>query len=215
MMLILKSHWNACDRWRKSLSAKAVPDPLGTAGFDLRARVDCASIRSMKILKLKSFPAVRFIGGLVITTALLASLPQRIPAASWSGIQPLKSRRADVERVLGKPVNQESVEEGTLHFNVAGGTVTVSFVSAKFVANKKLRPEVEGTVLQIVLQHEHSSDTPDSMSLTKNRDFDPQDDRDISIYRNLKDGIVYTFISGKLKTSRYSASAEEMVRARK
>lgn len=169
----------------------------------------------MKILKLNASLAARLISGLIVAIALPASLPQRTPAASWSGIQPLKSHRADVERVLGKPVNQGPGDEGTLHFSVAGGTVTVSFVSAKFVANKKLRPELEGTVLQIVLQHEHSSDTPDSMSLTKNRDFDPQDERDISIYRNLKDGVVYTFIGGKLKTSRYSASAEQLVRARK
>lgn len=91
----------------------------------------------------------------------------------------------------------------------------MSFVSAKFVANKKLRPEIEGTVLQIVLQHDHSSDTADSMGLTNNRDFDRQDDRDISIYRNLKDGIVYTFIGGRLRTTRYAASAGQLVRARK
>jgi hypothetical protein len=98
---------------------------------------------------------------------------------------------------------------------VAGGTVTVSFVSAKFVANKKLRPEIEDTVLQIVLQHQSASDTPDSMNLTKNRDFNRQDDHDISIFRNLKDGVVYTFIGGRLRTTRYTPSVEQLVRARK
>ncbi len=102
-----------------------------------------------------------------------------------------------------------------MHFIVAGGTVTVSFVSAKFVANKKLRPEIEGTVLQIILQHESSSDTPDSMNLTKNRDFDHQDDHDISVYRNMKNGVAYTFIGGRLRTTRYAPSAEQLVRARK
>lgn len=152
---------------------------------------------------------------LVLVVALSALIAPQSGAASWSGIEPLKSRRADVERVLGKPSNEAPGEDGTLHFNVSGGTVTVSFVSAKFVTNKRLRPEIEGTVLQIVLQHERSSDTPDSMSLTKNRDFDRQDEHDISIYRNLKQGLVYTFIGGRLKTTRYVASAEQLVRARK
>lgn len=151
--------------------------------------------------------------------ALLVALPvliaPQLGAAAWSGIEPLKSRRADVERVLGKPSSEAPGEDGTLHFNVSGGTVTVSFVSAKFVANKKLRPEIEGAVLQIVLQHQGSSDTPDSMNLTKNRDFDRQDDHDISVFRNLKDGVAYTFIGGRLRTTRYAPSAEQLVRARK
>ena len=151
---------------------------------------------------------------LVAVLALQLLLAPQSEAAAWSGIEPLKSRRAEVERVLG-PSTEAPREDGTLHFIVAGGTVTVSFVSAKFVANKKLRPEIEGTVLQIVLQHEKSSDTPDSMNLPKNRDFDRQDDHDISVYRNLKDGVVYTFIGGRLRTTRYTPSAEQSVRARK
>ena len=156
----------------------------------------------------------RLLSLLVLVVALLVLIAPQSGAASWSGIEPLKSRRADVERVLGGSSDAPR-EDGTLRFIVAGGTVTVSFVSAKFVANKKLRPEIEGTVLQIVLQHEKSSDTPDSMNLTKNRDFDRQDDHDISIYRNLKDGVVYTFIGGRLRTTRYAPSAEQLVRARK
>ncbi len=70
-------------------------------------------------------------------------------------------------------------------------------------------------MLQIILQHEGSSDTPESMNLTKNRGFDHQDDHDISIYRNLKEGVVYTFIGGRLRTTRYTPSAEQSVRARK
>jgi hypothetical protein len=169
----------------------------------------------MKILKHNPFLAGQILSGLVVAIALAASLSQCALAESWSGIEPLKSRRADVERVLGKPSSEVPGEGGTVHFNVSGGTVTVSFVSARFVANKKLRPEIEGTVLQIVLQHERSSDTPESMNLSKNRDFDRQDDHDISIYRNLKDGVIYTFIGGRLRTTRYTPSAEQSVRARK
>jgi hypothetical protein len=160
------------------------------------------------------YPA-RVFSALVLfaSLAVLFSPPTR--AEGWSGIEPLKSRRIDVERVLGKPLNEPQGNESTLHFNVAGGAVTVSFVDARFVANKKLRPELEGTVLQIILQHERSSDTPESMSLDKKREFDRQDERDITVYRNLKGGVTYTFVASKLKTTRYSASADQLVRARK
>lgn len=155
--------------------------------------------------------------GLVLLLLSVWMFPgiQPARAESWGGIQPLKSRRADVERLLGKPVNQSGADDSTLQFNVSGGMVTVHFVTSKFIANKKLMPELEGTVLQIVLQHERSSDTPDSMGLPKNRSFDRQDDASISVFRNLKDGLVYTFIGGKLRTSRYSASADQLVRARR
>ena len=32
---------------------------------------------------------------------------------------------------------------------------------------------------------------------------------------NMKDGIFYTFVGGKLKTTRYAASTEQIVRAQK
>jgi hypothetical protein len=35
------------------------------------------------------------------------------------------------------------------------------------------------------------------------------------IYRNLKDGIVYTFIGGRLRTTRYTPSNDQLARARK
>ena len=54
-------------------------------------------------------------------------------AASWSGIEPLRSRRADVERALGAPVNEQPDNAGALVFRVAGGTVTVSFADARFI----------------------------------------------------------------------------------
>lgn len=134
-------------------------------------------------------------------------------AATWNGIEPFKSRRADLERVLGKPTGEDP--NGALRFNVAGGSALVSFVDAKFVTNKKLHPEVEGTVMQIVLQHENSSDTPDSMGLTKNRAFEREEVQGASIFRNLKEGVFYTFLNGRLRTTRYSFSTEQLSRARR
>ena len=136
-------------------------------------------------------------------------------ANEWNGIEPLKSRRADVERILGRPIVDQPGQDGTLHFKILGGKVTVVFVNARFVATKKLSPDLEGTVLQIVLQHENSSETPESMLLAGNSHFERQDTQGGTIFRNLKEGIAYTFFNGRLKTTRYSPSAKQLGRARK
>jgi hypothetical protein len=159
--------------------------------------------------------ARRVILSAVAACASLIILSQSAMAASWNGIEPLKSRRADVERILGRPIQEQAGEEATLHFKVAGGTVTIAFVNAHFVASKKLSPELEGTVLQIVLQHDNSSDTPESMNIAGNSRFERQDTQGGSIFRNQKDGIVYTFFNGKLKTTRFTPSSGQLGRARK
>ena len=85
---------------------------------------------------------------LVVCVAFaLVLLTQPARAASWKGLEPFISKRADVERVLGTPTADHLAEHGTLQFNVSGGTVTVFFVTPKFVAAKRLSPALEGTVL--------------------------------------------------------------------
>jgi hypothetical protein len=150
---------------------------------------------------------------IVVFAALLITSP--VKAAPWGGIEPLKSRRADVERLLGKPLRDQPGSNGTLHFKVAGGVVTIVFVDARFVATKKLFPEMEGTVRQIVLQHDNASETPESLNITGNSNFERQEGQGTVLYRNLKDGIVYTFIGGKLKTSYFTPSAEQWAKAQK
>jgi hypothetical protein len=150
---------------------------------------------------------------LVVTVSIYLSLATAVNAASWHGIEPLKTRRDDVVKILGQPISEST--DGVLRFNVSGGSVQVSFVNEKFVATKKLRPELAGTVLEIVLQHEHSSDTAESLSLLKNRDFIRDDVRNISFFRNPKDGLVYTFIDGSLKTTRYTFADNQLSRARR
>jgi hypothetical protein len=116
-------------------------------------------------------------------------------------------------RILGTPISESA--DGVLRFSVSGGSVQVSFVNEKFVTTKKLRPELAGTVLEIVLQHEHSSETPESMNLPKNKDFVRDVARSIVIFRNIKDGIVYTFMDGRLKTTRYTFADSQLSRARR
>ena len=136
-------------------------------------------------------------------------------ATSWGEIEPLRSRRADVERVLGKPLEDKAGQTGTLRFKVQGGTVQVAFVDARFVRAHKLSAGTEGTVRQIVLQHEASSDTPETMKLAKNSAFERDPQGNAVIFRNLRDGISYTFIEGRLRTTYYTASSEQFRRARK
>ncbi len=130
-----------------------------------------------------------------------------VSAASWNGIEPFKTHRDDVLKIMGQPVGESP--EGVLRFNVSGGSVQISFVNEKFVASKRL------PVLEIVLQHQHSSATAESMNLLTNKDFIRDDVRNISVFRSPKLGIVYTFIEGILKTTRYTFEDAQMSRARR
>ena len=133
-------------------------------------------------------------------------------AATWKGLEPFVSKRADVERVLGAPVSDRLAEEGTLEFNVSGGRVTVFFVTPKFVASKKLPAHYEGTVLQIVLQHERAQDTPESMNLVTNKSFRREAKGSVEKYSDDKEGIFYTFVESRLKTTRYAYSMDRLGR---
>ncbi len=164
----------------------------------------------------KSLHARRVIATVVLAIAATLTFQQFVRAASWGGIEPLKSRRPDVERILGKPITDKPGNNGTLQFNVAGGVVTVAFVDARFVTAKKLQPELEGTVRQVVLQHTNSSETPESLKIAGNSDFERQDGAGgISVFRNLKAGIAYTFVNGRLKTTYFTPSQEEWTKAQK
>jgi hypothetical protein len=146
--------------------------------------------------------------------ALATLMPaQPVAASSWNGIEPFKSRRADVIKILGEPIGESP--DGVMRFAVMGGSVQVSFVSERFVTAKKLRTDLAGTVLEIVLQHDHSSDTPESLNLVKNRSFTRDETQTSIVFRNLKDGLVYTFMQGNLRTTRYTFGDEQLGKARR
>lgn len=148
---------------------------------------------------------------LAILFAFLIALDAR--GATWNGIEPFKSTRADVVKILGEPIGQSP--DGVLRFTVMGGTAQISFVSEKFVAAKKLKPQLVGTVQEIVLQHEHSSDTPESMNLLKNSAFTRDETQTSTIFRNLKQGLIYTFFQGTLKSTRYTFGDGQLTKARR
>jgi hypothetical protein len=150
------------------------------------------------------------LAGLAAVLAALVLVSQPALAATWKGLEPFVSKRADVERVLGTPTTDHYSEQGTLEFKVSGGAVTVFFVTPKFIAAKRLPPALEGTVLQIVLQHERATDTPESMNLVKNSDYDHRRGKGVDVYSDLKQGVFYTFVESKLKTTRYSYSMQQI-----
>jgi hypothetical protein len=133
-------------------------------------------------------------------------------AATWKGLEPFVSKRAEVEQVLGAPTADRYTDEGTLEFNVAGGRVTVFFVTPKFIASKRLPAHYEGTVLQIVLQHERAQDTPESMNLVTNKSFKREAKGGVEKYTDEKDGLIYTFVESHLKTTRYAYSMDRLAR---
>jgi hypothetical protein len=140
-------------------------------------------------------------------------IPSIVSAASWNGIEPFKTRRDEVVKKLGDPIGESP--EGVARFKVMGGTVQVSFVNERFVTAKKLKPELVGTVLEVVLQHETSSDTPESLKLAENKSFVKDESKNSTIFRNLKEGLIYTFIGGSLKTTRYTFADDQLGKARR
>ena len=149
--------------------------------------------------------------GLVLAAAayvILSSAHAR--AATWKGLEPFVSKRTDVERVLGAPVADRMSEDATLEFNVSGGKVTVFFVTQKFAAAKKLPERYLDTVLQIVLQHDRATDTPESMDLVRNKSYEHRHDKGVDVYLEPKEGVAYTFVDSRLKTTRYTYSSQRL-----
>ncbi len=140
------------------------------------------------------------------------SIAANASAASWNGIEPFKSTRADVVKILGQPIGESP--DGVLRFPVMGGSAQVSFVNEKFVTAKKLKPELVGTVLEVVLQHDRSSDTPESMNLLKNSAFTRDETQTSTIFRNMKQGLIYTF-QDTLKSTRYTFADGQLTKARR
>ena len=159
------------------------------------------------------FKFLRTLGAAGALAAVLTASGVPARAAAWSGIEPLKSRRADVERLLGKPLEDKPGQTGTLRFKVAGGTVMVAFIDARFVTAHKLSPSLEGTVRQVVLQHESSSETPESMKLANNGSFERETRGQVSVFRNSRDGLAYTFVGGRLRTTYYTAASSQLARS--
>jgi hypothetical protein len=150
---------------------------------------------------------------LAVLTGLILSSSSSASASPWNGIEPLKTRRDEVIKKLGAPLGESP--DGVLRFNVMGGSVQVRFVNESFIKSKKLRPDLAGTVLEIVLQHEHSSDTPESLKLADNHSFVKDESKGTTIFTNLKEGLIYTFIDGSLRTTRYTFANEQLTKARR
>jgi hypothetical protein len=144
----------------------------------------------------------RKVGIAVILAVAFAASAAR--AASWRGIDPLNSRRADVMRILGKPAS-ENAADSSMRFSTPEGVATVSFVTQDFGALKGWDPALVGTVVQILLQHENSKETAKSLGLEGNRKLDREERGELVFYRDRKEGIIRIFNkNGKLATTIYA-----------
>lgn len=164
----------------------------------------------MKYTRVLSIQSVLAVLAAAFAGLMLGS--QEAQGATWKGLEPLVSRRADVERVLGPPTADRLAKDGTLQFAAPEGAATIFFVTPKFIAARKLPPRVEGTVLLILVQYTSSTATPGSMRLPANQDFERQVSGPKEIYTNPKDGIYHTFLASRLNTTRYSYSAERFTK---
>ena len=162
---------------------------------------------------MKSSANHRYCASALTITVLALVTFSSVQAAPWGGIEPFKSRRADVLKILGEPAGETA--DGVLRFKVMGGSVQVSFVNERFVTAKKLSKDLVGTVLEIVLEHDHSTETPESLKLTENKSFTHDETDAFTIYRNLKQGLVYTFSHGILRSTRYTFADGQLERARR
>jgi hypothetical protein len=153
------------------------------------------------------------IARVVIIAAALLSVAQPVMAATWKGLEPLVSKRADVERVLGRP--NRVANSDMLQYNMKDEVVTVYFVTSKFIVAKKLSPALEGTVLQIVVQHQRALETPASLNIVTNSDFKRESKGNVVVLTNAKEGLIYTFVNERLKTTRYTFSEEQLARQAK
>ena len=162
----------------------------------------------MKYTRVSSIQSALAVLAAALAVIVLAS--QEARAATWKGLEPFVSKRADVERVLGRPTADRVAQDGTLRFELPQGAVTISFVTPKFIAARKLSPALEGTVLLMVVQHAASTDTPESLNLVKNPDYEVVASGPTQVYINPKDGIYYSFVESRLKTTRYSYSEEQL-----
>jgi hypothetical protein len=161
---------------------------------------------TVKTLRRSCLAAITFVFALILP-GLTAH------AASWNGIEPLRTRRDEVIKILGAPAGESP--DGVMRFNVVGGSVQVSFVNDQFVKAKRLRSDLAGTVLEIVLQHEHSSDTPETLKLASNHSFVRDETKGTTVFRNMKEGLIYTFINGMLRTTRYTFADDQLNKARR
>src|ERR1041384_2248616 len=75
------------------------------ANYCLKPTHARGSIHVMSNLIPTDIFAARRLPKLIMCLALLLSCYGAVTAAAWHNIEPLKSRRADVERELGKPVS--------------------------------------------------------------------------------------------------------------
>ena len=149
------------------------------------------------------FPLTKVI--VLLTAVVLAGVTSH--AKSWRGIVPLKSTRADVERLLGKPneLGRYQFEKERAYIHYKNGPCSVGDESCECYA-------ADDTVREIYVQLEDSLKFArliiDKTKFKKN--IYPED-RNLAVYSNDVAGIIYvvSLRDGDVVTIQYLPSAKD------
>lgn len=153
---------------------------------------------------------------LLVPIILVIAIDSR--AAPWRGIFPLKSTRADVERLLGKPIDNES--RFLAHYQFVNERATISYATDYDLAECKgpccpLRRDIVTHIdVESIAKHTFSSLAIDK---SKFESFPLVEDTNVRIYDDHEAGVEY-WVSMKddaLLSIRYLASAKECAQLRK
>lgn len=123
--------------------------------------------------------------GMLLTLTLIAGEAQ---AKGWRGIVPLKSTRADVERILGLPG-----KHGRYQFEKERAYIEYSGAGPCAPENACLCAVSEGTVISIYAELEvEMRFSALRLDKRKYRKYVSPQDQTLATYSNDKDGIIYT-----------------------
>lgn len=132
---------------------------------------------------------MKIVGYIILLAMAFLIWSAPVFAKSWRGITPLRSTRADVERLLGKP------EPGTQGvFKTTNEVVRVTYARIECDYGWKVKPD---TVVSLMIQPQSPLKVTDLKLQTKKyekrRDLNQQN---VYYYISAKDGINYTVDEG-------------------
>ncbi len=160
-------------------------------------------------------PILKSFLGLCITL----SVPALACAKDWRGIFPMRSTRADVEMLLGKPPvpsndgSSNALNKGRSFYSLAEGEVFILFADAEIpLAVDCLARIPAGTVLSIHVTPKKELALKNlAIDESKFRSFDPSQPPDIgyAAYINEQEGLIVRTFNSKVEQIIYIASATD------
>jgi hypothetical protein len=154
----------------------------------------------------------------ILVVALITVFARHISAKDWRGLIPLRSTRADVERLLGKPPSPPTdgtrvytLNKGRSIYFTDEGEVYIVYAADLFAGPRQCLDTVTaGTVLMIQVTPKTKRPISDFViDEKKYRKFDPANSPDLGYeaYVNEEDGLIIRAYKGSVDEIVYVASA--------